>query len=185
MPRTRCFSTVSRLVTLLAATGLVLAARADDGPSEKLKKLLGDKIVAILSGPTKVEAFRIESERNAKKGDKQISGYKITASASVKGKEFAAKVAKVMLDEKTHLGDAARCFQPGVAFRIWRGKDAVDVIICFKCTNLGINLKDDPPGPGEADPHGFGPETEPLQRLVKEAFAADREDEDSTRKDDE
>ena len=50
----------------------------------------------------------------------------------------------MMLDDKTHFGDAARCFQPGVAFRIWRDKEAVDVVICFKCTNLEINLKGSP-----------------------------------------
>jgi hypothetical protein len=56
---------------------------------------------------------------------------------------------------------------------------SVDVIICFKCTNLEINLKDRPPDVGEAVPHGFGPETEALERLVKDAFATDGEDEGS------
>jgi hypothetical protein len=144
-------------------------------PPEKVKKLLGEKGAAVVANATKVEVFRIDSRRTGKDDDKHIAGYPITAKGKEQGKEFAAKVRKALFDVKTYTGDSARCYEPGVAFRIWNGKDALDVVVCFRCANFQIGLKGDKKDDDELDLFGFGPSLEPFLALAKEALPDDRE----------
>jgi hypothetical protein len=143
-----------------------------DPPSDKVKKFLGGKAVTLLEKATKVEVFRIRSERTGKQGDKYIAGYAITAKGKEQGKELAAKVRKAMFEDKTYLGQSARCFEPGVALRVWNDKEALEIVICFKCTNFQVTFK------GEKDDvepalFGFGPGLEPFLALAKEALPDD------------
>ncbi len=153
---------------------VVSRTSAADGPSAAVKKVLGDKVVAILQKPTKVEAFRIEPRQDDElKGDQQIAGYPIIARAKELDAKFTAKLVAVLHDEKTYNGQSARCFDPGLAFRIWSDKEAVEVIICFRCTNLKVKLMGEEEE-AELVLHGFGPEIGPLTRLAKEAFPDDK-----------
>jgi hypothetical protein len=145
-----------------------------DPPPDKVKKLIGDQAAGILDGATSVEVFRIQPERTDKKGDKYIAGYTITSRGKKQGKEFAAKVTKALYDEKTYMGQSARCYQPGVAFRIWKVKEAVEIIICFKCTNFEVAVMGQDPTT-ELQQFGFGPKLEPFLALAKEALPDDNE----------
>jgi hypothetical protein len=143
-------------------------------PSKQAQKALGEKAIAIVQKATKVEAFRISSERTDKKGDQYIAGFPILEKAKDLDKDFAAKFAKVLLGDKAYGGVSARCYQPGVAFRIWQDKNAVEVIICFKCTNFEVHVMGADMNI-ELDLHGFGPGLEPFLALAKEAFPKDNE----------
>jgi hypothetical protein len=56
--------------------------------------------------------------------------------------EFAAKLAAAVQEEQSLFSVQARCFLPGVGFRLWRGKESVDVIVCYLCTGLRLVAPD-------------------------------------------
>jgi hypothetical protein len=64
-------------------------------------------------------------------------------------------------------------FEPGVAFRVWRGDKAADVLLCFKCDVLWMHLD----GAAIVNTHhewkDFDPVRPDLLSLAKEAFPAD------------
>jgi hypothetical protein len=165
-----CLGGVS-LVVLLAVGTL----DAGDEPSPFVKNALGEKALDILKNATKVEVFRIKPAKTENKNEKTIAGYPIIGKAKKKGKEFTAKVTKVLFEEKTYKGQSARCFEPGVAFRIWHEKQAVDVVICFRCTNFAIGVMGKEQNEDEEELHGFGPRLEPFLSLAKEALPDDKD----------
>ncbi len=159
------------------ALGAISLLRADDPskPTEKVNKHLGDYTIAILQSATKVEVFRVEPNKAEKPEDKQIGGYPIKATGTEQKKAFAAKLAAVLVDEKTLFGQQARCFTPGVAFRLWKDKESVDVIICFACENLRLIARDADGKEIKNTSGAFGPDIQPLLKLAKEAFPDDKE----------
>jgi hypothetical protein len=177
---------VWRIVGLSAGLFLVGALSAKDkaepkDPSDKVKEVLGADAIKILKGVTKVEVFRIESGREARKGEKKIGEYPITATGKTQGKAFAGQLVKVLFDDDTYYGQEAKCFEPGLAYRLWKGKATVEVVICFKCTNLRLTARD---AKGkvlnesdETPPGGFGGTTSEaaLIKLAKKAFPKDKE----------
>jgi hypothetical protein len=164
----------------LLSIALAGAAREEKAvePSKNVVKALGEPTVGILKGATKVEAFRIKPEKTDKEGVKTIGGYPITATAKEQGKDFAGKLRDVLFRDATYEGRAAKCFEPGVAFRIWTDKkEWVDVVICFSCTNLEVTAHD---AKGkEVGDDGFGAfggtkSWTALVKLAKEAFPDDK-----------
>jgi hypothetical protein len=170
---------------MVCAAGFVLLALLLAGftpPSargeEKAPPGLGKKALAILKGATRVEVFRIKPRQDPA-AKKQIGGYPVTATGKELGKEFAADLTRALLDEKTWNGSAARCFNPGVAFRVHSSDKetggSVDVIICFACTNFRLQVND-AGGKAEFKSGGaFGPKLSPLLALAKKAFPDDKE----------
>ena len=159
----------------VAALGAVAADKKTPEPPKKVKELLGDKATAILAKATRVQAFRISAEETGKVGDDYIAGHRITAKGKKLGEEFAEKMTKTLFDEKTYDGQSAKCFEPGVAFRVWAGKEAVEVIICFRCTNFQVQVMGEKKDSDEVREFGFGPGLEPFLALAREAFPDDRE----------
>ncbi len=166
--------------TLAILTAFVVVAptlRADEPKaSEKVKKLLGEKAVGLFAGATKVEVFRVEGGGKGEK-DKTVGGFRITATGKEQDAKFAAKVAAVVLNEKSYVWDAAKgcIFQPGVAFRVWKGDESVVVVICFSCDQVQIITADkdgklSKPVWGETDPSRAA-----LVKLAKAALPDDKE----------
>ena len=166
-----------RLVGCAAALALVAAAgHAEDKAkvSDKVQKKLGKKALAVLNGASHVEAFRIKPTKQ-EGAKKQVAGYPITATGKDQGKEFASELATVLKDDKTWFGVSARCFNPGVAFRVWNDKESVDVIICFGCSNFELMVRD-AAGKAVHKTHGaFGPRSGPLLKLARKAFPDDKD----------
>jgi hypothetical protein len=158
------------LAGLLGGAVLVRA----DPPSDKVKRFLGDKAAEVVAKATRVEIFRIRPQRTTETGDQYIAGYKITARGKKQGMKFAAKVRQALFDEKTYSGQSARCYEPGVAFRVWHGEEAVEVIVCFRCTNFAV-LRKGAPANEERNLFGFGPGLQPFLALAQEALPDDRE----------
>jgi hypothetical protein len=148
---------------------------ADEGPSEKVKKHLGDQLVKLLQAPTKVETYRIEPAGPVKANEAQIGGYRIKSTGKEQKEEFAKKLAVVLLDEKTLFGESKRCFLPGVAFRMWKGEESVDVIICFNCSNLRMIARDAKGKVIKEAIGAFGPQSAALVKLAREAFPDDKD----------
>lgn len=138
------------------------------------------RALGILAGATKVEVFRIDGRFDSSKstpikpGDPTVDGYAILVRGADQDHEFAAKLADILSDNKTYTNIFANCFWPGVAFRVWRGEESVDVLIRFRCDNFYIGPPTDKQVMENAS-FRDSPNTGRLIRLAKEAFPNDAE----------
>jgi hypothetical protein len=155
--------------------------KEDTVPSKKVKEILGDKTIAILQGATRIEIFRIDPD-SSRPGKDRIGGYVITATGKEKHKEFTAKLVEVLLADGTYFGRQAKCFDPGLAFRLWKDNESVEVVVCFHCTTLEVSAKDAKgralDDVDEKKSGGFGGETGSyamLVKLAKDAFPDDKD----------
>jgi hypothetical protein len=54
-------------------------------------------------------------------------------------KDLAAELAELILNPLSYDPGYKGCiFEPGITFRFWRGKEALDVFLCFHCRDLGF-----------------------------------------------
>jgi len=161
-----------RLIALASILLLVGCGRGKDRFDSPTKD--------ILTNATKVEVFRIAGEEHpdqplpAAEANKRIGGFRVIAQGPDLGNEFAYKLAEVLFDKTTWTEDFAKCFWPGIAFRIWKNNEAVDVLICFKCDNLYCGPSSDK-GVRENASFWHSPRRTDLLRLAKEAFPDDQE----------
>lgn len=173
-----------RRVLMPAAALLALALFAAGvyaaDPSKKVTDFLGADAVEILKAPEKVECFRIDGkswispEQQAKieEATKRVRGYAIIAQGKDQDAAFGGKIAAVLLDEKTYDFESAKAckFDPGVAFRVWKGKACADVVVCFHCAELDVVTGDKEPHRAHED---FDNARAALVALAKAAFPGD------------
>jgi hypothetical protein len=146
------------------------------------QKELDDRTAPILSGATKVEVFRIDGGNEQggpktviKPGDPTIGGYAILSKGKDQTPEFAARLNDLLTDSRTYTDQYAACFVPGVAFRIWKGEECVDLVICFKCHNFYLGPPSDGRVVGENATFSGSPNARHMIRLAKDAFPEDQE----------
>ncbi|MBI1914333.1 MAG: hypothetical protein HYS12_06290 [Planctomycetes bacterium] len=160
------------LASLLALTGCGSGSGSEKG---RLDRRTQD----ILANADRVEVFRIdglekepEEEPTATNGPK-IDGFPIISTRKDQGKEFARRLGEVLSDDQISK-EGPKCFWPGVAFRVRRGEDCIDVLLCFKCDNFycGPATKDIP---RETGSFGNGRLRSRLLQLAKEAFPDDKD----------
>ena len=162
-------------VLILFALVGVTPTPAADRPKNP-KELLGEKALELLKGGTKVEVFRVDSDK-PEAGDKAVAGYRITAVGKDRDKEFAKAVWEVAKSDGTYDFTSAKgcIFRPGVAFRVWKGEESVVLVICFACDQMAI-VTLDKDGKAVARAHA---ETDPgrpaLLKLAKTALPDDKE----------
>jgi len=165
---------MTRRQLFLTATLLVLLG------CETSKDRPGGRTTGILAGTTRVEVFRIDGGDEAHEprpinpGDLTVSGYAILAKGADQGPECAQRLEEILSVETMLAGMRAHCFWPGVAFRIWKGQEYTDMIICFRCQNYYLGPATD----GRAMENGWfagSPSASRLVRLAKEAFPDDKE----------
>lgn len=131
----------------------------------------------IIRGATKVEVFRTRDREEWGKprleGVQRICGFPVIAQGADQGPPFAARLAEVLLAEQSYTDRYAKCFWPGVAYRVWKDDDYVDVLICFFCHNLYCG----PPNDETMANASFleMPAESKFVRLAKEAFPDDKE----------
>jgi hypothetical protein len=147
-------------------------------PSKKVIGILGDDTITVLKAATKVECFRIQPEKSLDTTIKRIGDYPIIATGKEQGKDFAGRLTNVLFTDATYEGVGAKCFDPGVVFRLLTDKkERVDVIICFHCQNLVLTSYD---ANGKVTnervfaPFGGTPSWTALVKLAKEAFPDDK-----------
>lgn len=158
---------------VLAALLLLLGCGSSKGRPDS-------RTTSILAGATRVEVFRIDGRNDPpdptpiNPGDPTVGGYAILARGKDQGREFAATLADTLGDGRTYTDRFAGCFWPGVAFRVWKGEQCVDMVICFKCGNFYLGPPTDKRVMETASFMGT-PNASRLVRLAKEAFPADEE----------
>jgi hypothetical protein len=139
------------------------------------KPELSEVTLKILSGATKVECFRLDpqTEKGEGKAVQRIDGYPIIATGQEQGAEFAGKLAAALKDAKSY-GVPAKCFFPGVAFRVWKDKQSVEVVICFMCSNFYTITRDaDGKEVSRSELAGFQKNWAVFVELAKAAFPND------------
>ncbi len=127
------------LLIVLSSTIAIVVAAGQKRPAD-VKELLGDK-AAVLEGPDRVEVFRVGHEVKPADARAQIAGHLIKSVAKEQGKDFAGRLATVLVDPKTYDFEIARAcdFTPGVGYRIWKEKESAEVLVCFDCDAIKIN----------------------------------------------
>src|SRR5262249_24359818 len=161
---------------LLLLTGPSAGADDKPQPSPQVQEKLGDKTVALLLRADRVEAFRIDPERKPKPDEKEIGGFPITSTGKKQDEKFVARLLPVLLNDKTYFAQRPyKCHEPGVAYPLSAGDDAVAGILCFKSFNLRVTSRDTG---GNVIQTAFGNFEEemytPMVKLAKEAFPDDK-----------
>jgi|GEM_PF-1129113 len=147
-------STLRALVLiLLAAAANAPNASAQDKAAEtpkvneKVKKAFGARAIDILSGATRVEAFRLKAEPGQKEGPTTLGSaqrqWTITATGKEKGKEFAAKVRTLLLDGTADTyGWEPELDRADIAFRLWQDRESVTLIVNFETGTITVVARD-------------------------------------------
>ncbi|HYF49398.1 MAG TPA: hypothetical protein VEJ63_08330 [Planctomycetota bacterium] len=104
----------------------------------KAEKFLGPSTVAILKNATKVEVYRIGGKEESRHG--KIVGEHIMYRGKDQDKDFAARIAKLLLDDRTYDFERKKeCKpQPGVAFKIFSEDTSVTLALCFECDEFDL-----------------------------------------------
>ena len=161
------------LVVLAAAAAAAGCEGGDGVTTERVRGLLGEKAIAVLSEPDRVEIYRILGQERDDRpkpaaGVKRIDGFAVIAQGRDRKPEWTARFAAVFFDENTYELDSAKgCeLDPGVAVVLTRGEDVLEVVLCFSCDEFRMS--------GVSD---FGEDFDSarpvLVALVKEAFPDD------------
>jgi hypothetical protein len=128
---------------------------------------------SVLRQADRVEVFRVSPKTKASdwsRGD--IGGYPILAVGKEQGPDFAARLGKVLRSWGVAKSSKKCAFEPGVAFRVWSGDRALEVLVCFKCDDLWPHVVGEP---GELHDEWleFDAVRADLVALAKEAFPDD------------
>jgi hypothetical protein len=144
------------------------------GPHRKL----GDHTISILRGADHVETFRLDDTGEGDwMGSKEIRQFPPTGRGRTQSRAFANRLSRLVLDPRTYAGpdDSTCLFNPGVAYRAWRGRECVEVIVCFHCTEMVITTKDEQGHPTHAAHTQFAFTRAAFVALAKETFPSDKE----------
>lgn len=119
-----------QIVGSLVAAAVFVGAGCSPGVSREEK--------AILREGARVEVFRVAPEPSQGPTDGlKIGRYSVLAQGKDQGPDFAARLAEALSGHPKLLKKCG--IQPGVAFRIWRGEQCVEVLVCFKCDVLAVH----------------------------------------------
>jgi hypothetical protein len=143
--------------------------------SHRRKGWLDRRTRALLAGATKVEVFRLagRDDHPKREGERRVGGHLVTAQGEDQGREFAEELAAVLRDEATYADRSTTWYSPEVAFRVRKGEEAFDVVVCFHCDNFYRG----PPADQEEPNASFrgSPRRADFVRLAKKAFPDDQE----------
>jgi hypothetical protein len=116
----------------------------------------------------RVEAFRVSPKYTPERTDGTIGGYPIVATGASLEPEFASRLSTVLRSWGVSNSPKKSGFEPAIAFRLWDGDRALDVLISFESDTLWAHAVEDT-SPTE-DVLDFAPVRADLVALVKEAF---------------
>lgn len=145
---------------------LVLAALSAPADSwakidAKFEKWLGRTTTQVLAAGDRVEVFVVGPQRVGARGSTDDSAgsqlppgtpatvqrYPVRQVAPGQGRAFAQQIARLVFDERSYeprlypfgRTEMKACvFAPGVAFRVWAGTRAVDVLVSFACDEIAV-----------------------------------------------
>lgn len=119
------------------------------------EKIFGERGRWILAAPERVEAFRVRAQDNEAKEAAisdlgpaeraslpgvRVAGYPVLAKASWLPQPLSSEIVSRVANECTYdqSGAPGCAFEPGVAFRVVRGSESLDAVVCFACNQIEI-----------------------------------------------
>jgi len=139
---------------------------------------LGQPTLALLEHIQSVQTFRLRSDVRVTQEERvQISDYPLLHEGRTQGAAFGARVATVLRDPRAYWGlnDLTCIPDPGVAFRLWTGRQCVEVLLCFHCDQMIVTTKDTEGRITHTAYTEFLSVRPRLAALAKEAFPDDAE----------
>ena len=109
---------------------------------------------AVFAGADRVETFRLADFHEEEKLDRtpaaqaaldghlgRLDDHAVLRAGAPQGEEFAAHLGAA-LSQVNDFGLVSQCFDPGVGFRVWKGKAHTDLCVCFYCSGVEIITQD-------------------------------------------
>jgi hypothetical protein len=137
-------------------------------PSPKIKDFFKPKMIEILTGVERVETFRIKGKLGG--------GFDELAKGPVWKDEKAKAVAAIFLDEKSYEWEQKKLCdpQPGVMFKLFKGDERIEVLLCFECDIVQFIALDAKGQKIASAINDFDPARPKLVKLTKEALPDDK-----------
>ena len=172
------FNVIQMRGAVIAATAvaysLLNVGVAQAEPPPRVVRFMGASAADTLAGAERVEVFKVSSKRARDEPD--AGGYRVAATGKPRGKEFAARLAGVLLEEKSYRFDTRRVggFEPLVVLKAWKGEAWVEVLFSFASDEVVVRApaKDETVRSAQEE---IDPVRGELVRLVKEALPEDKE----------
>jgi hypothetical protein len=162
--------TTAVIVFLFLAASLAAGDRTTD--------LLSSKALEAVRAPDRVESLPVESLSGAKDGraaatKTSLPGlFRIVPEPRPVPAEVVPQLSRLFLSRSSYADHYTLCiFDPGIALRFWKGDEAVDVLVCFHCSDLGFQVVGAPEALGPK--LAFEPTRAELARLVRAARPGD------------
>lgn len=123
---------------------------------------------------SKFSGSRVEGDkRHVENGELTIGNYPVISKGQELGPDFSNRLVALLFDNSTPTHKSASCFMPGVAFRVWKGEESVDVLLCLDCFKVSWGP---PSNPEQTKISFWGSIRQPdFLRLAKEALPNDPE----------
>lgn len=108
---------------------------------------------SILSNPDRVETFRLadfhEEEQDTPEARAALStphrqlldDHAVLRQGQPQGAAFAAAIGAALRQTRSP-GNYYSCFDPGIGYRVWKGKAHTDLCICFYCEGIELITQD-------------------------------------------
>ena len=126
----------------------------------------------ILSEFDKVELYRVGPKED---NYKYFYSYSIYKGPDLLAEKDSIKLSRIFLDEKSYKinfddGSLKLCeFNPGLAFRFYKGKEVLDILLCFQCDEIKFYHNQKLLGQADVDPARAD-----LVNLSKQLFPKDK-----------
>jgi hypothetical protein len=147
---------------------LVLAALFMHGgglPSAEQK--FPDRVWSVLSEADKLEVLSLDPVEDEKAKD-TFHGWKVLGKTEVKEKKERDAVASVLKKGIEEARAIANCFEPRHGIRVTKGKQTVDLVICFNCMSIEIYPDGGEKRLGDQVPFATSPEAT-LDKILRDA----------------
>jgi hypothetical protein len=162
---------------------LLLGVAAQVGPyswaeDSKVGAVLRSPDLEPIRSPDRVESLPVQSLLEAQHKDREptptsLPGrFRIVPEPMAVPETLVREVTRLFLSPESYTPYYKPCiFDPGVAFRFWKGQAAVDVLVCFHCRDLAFQVVGSPNA--LAGKLSFDPVASDLARLVRRARPED------------
>jgi hypothetical protein len=163
---------------LTSICGALLMGAAPLTAADQTTEFLASKALEAVRTPDRVETLPVESQLGSK-GEKaaptktSLPGvFRILPEPKPVPADLVPQLSRLFLQRSSYADFYTLCiFDPGVAFRFWKGSEAVDVLVCFHCSDLGFQVVGAPEALGSK--LAFDPIRAELARLVRVARPGD------------
>ena len=131
--------------------------------------------IAILKEASRVQVFRVASLADERNTSNTIQDYPILSTGKEHGQAFATRLSAILLGDGVTRNRKKCGIEPGVAFRLWKGDQSVEVLVCFTCNVMWPHVVGEQTEKPWSEWQDFDSARRDLLLLTKEAFPDDPE----------